>query len=175
MADFEALEVVAGVSGLSRTAKRLINRFHEAYKHYPHIKHALDNCSDELTRLIDIIYLIEDEDVLQTAGVVTALTKLQAVEVALLRHLKTLQQGELSRGNPKKIEDITKDLDRAKSDVCLQIQTAPVGLTFTTNDTVIADAKVINRIDSLLLRFIGKGQGLKIASLLSEWDLQAKK
>lgn len=68
----------------------------------------------------------------------------------------------------KTLADIMNDLGRAKSNLSLHLQVANVGLTRSVENTIVADAEVIRRIDRLLQQVFGEGRGLQIAELLKD-------
>lgn len=64
------------------------------------------------------------------------------------------------------LADIMVDLDRAKADLSLRVQLANVGLTNMLHDTVLTNAKVIDRMDCLLSELFGENKGLEFAGLI---------
>ncbi|EUC43511.1 hypothetical protein COCMIDRAFT_7070 [Bipolaris oryzae ATCC 44560] len=171
------MRVAAAASRLLETANRIIKEVHTRAVQ-ENVREVLGFYIVDLTKISAIVHLIEDEDALQTTDVVLALTRLQKVGAELVQHLKTLDLGgngtrhplahQFVGGSQDKImlADIMTEVDRAKSNICLRIQNAAVGLTYTTGDNVLANAKVIHQLDRLLLKIIGEGQGLKLAGLL---------
>jgi len=174
----EVLGAVSAAAGLLEVAIHTIKRVRKACERQRNLTEVLDKQTIKLKEIRKIVQMIEKEDALQTANVVIEVNKLQVIETELLQCLKklnststgTIQQlaHQFAHGSKdeKTLADIMDDLDRAKSNICLCIQLANVGLTRTINNTVLANAKVVNRIDNLLVRVIGEGRGLKIAGLL---------
>ncbi|RYP70491.1 hypothetical protein DL771_005428 [Monosporascus sp. 5C6A] len=175
----DVLGAAAAASVLLETAIRSIERVRTASERQQNLTEVLDKYALELGNINTIVQMIKDEDsYLQTVNVASELTKLRAVGEELVQCLKTLDSGDkgsvhqpthqLAHASDdwKKLAGIMEDLDREKSNVCLRIQFANVGLTSIVGDTVLANAEVIGRIDRLLVQVIGEGQGLKLASLL---------
>jgi hypothetical protein len=140
----------------------------------------LDKYSDGLRGLRAIIILIHDEEELQTAKIRPELERLGKISNDLSACLKRLEKGskspvrqfahQLANGSrdERELADIMTELDRAKSSISVRLQLAILGITRKNGDIVLANAAVIHRMDNMLEDFFGKGQGLKLASLLRD-------
>ena len=180
----DVLGAASAATGLLETAIRIIERVLKAYRRQQNLTDVLKKHADKLKEIRKIVQMIADEDALQTANVALEVTKLRTIETELVQCLRTFDPGSTSpmrqmahqfvcgSRDEKTLADIMDHLDRVKSDICLCIQFANVGLTRTLGNTVLANAEVIHRIDSLLVQVIGEGQGLKLASLLKHRTTQ---
>ena len=140
----------------------------------------------ELSNIRNIIQVVEDEDALQTTNVVSTLVRLKATEDKLVAWLKRVDPGNKSSAHQfsyqlvhgskdrKVLADIMNELSRVKSDLCVDIQVAHVGVTQIVESGVIANSEVIRRIDRRLVQIFGEGKGLKIARLLKDRAPQSK-
>jgi hypothetical protein len=176
----EVLGAASAASGLLETSIRIVGRVRKANERQKELIRVLDNHDLELKNIKTIIQIVEDEDALQTAAVAAELVKLREIEKKLVECLKTLDPGgkgpirklahQLVHGSKdeKTLADIMDELAHAKSDLSVRIQVANVGLTRTVEDTIVANAAAIDRIDQLLVPVFGEGRGLKIAQLLKD-------
>lgn len=144
----------------------------------------LDKHIEVIDSINAIINTIVDEEALQTAAVAFELTKLCIIGTRLMQCLRDLDPGD--KGTVRKLThqffqgtkdeetlaDIMTNLDRGKVDLSIRMQLANVGLTRMVHDNVLANARVINRIDSLLSELFGRDQGLRLASLLDKVHIQ---
>jgi hypothetical protein len=152
----------------------------KAHERQQNLTAALDKHTLEIESINAIVHAIFDEDALQTAAVASELTKVHAVGAKLLKCLNKLDPRnkgmvrqlahQFVHGTKEEetLTDIMTDLDRAKSNLSLQVHLANVGLTRLVRDTVLANVEVINRIDHLLSDVFGGSQGLKLAGLLND-------
>lgn len=132
----------------------------------------------ELKSVKAIIGIIDDEEELRTASVVTELFRLKEVEsrlVKLLEQLDPKPSGKVKQfarqfvqgsADEKKLCGIMDELAHVKSDLLLRIQVANVGVMRTMGKQLVANAEVIQRIDQFLREEVGNCEGLRIARLL---------
>lgn len=158
----------------------MLGRLRKAYERHHSLVAVLDKHALEIESVSALVCTINDEDALQTAVVISELTRVHAIGTRLAECL-----GELDPGNKGKVRqlahqlvhgtrdeetlaDIMKDLDRAKANLGLLVQLANVGISRVIHDTMLANVEVIHRIDRLLSVVLGEGHGLKLAGLLKD-------
>jgi hypothetical protein len=180
----DILGVAAAVAQLLEGSIRLLSRIRKAYERHQNLIELLDSHVLAIDSITSIIGTIVDEDALQTAAVASELIKLRVIGTKLMKCIRELDPGDkgkvrqlahqLVHGTKEEetLADIMSDLDRAKSDLSLRVQLANVGLTRMVHDTVLANAKIIDRIDGLLTDVLGEDHGLRLAGLLRSMTLQ---
>jgi len=173
------LTVLGAFSAASAwVALAIVERIRKAHERQKYLAPALSGYRNELRSINEIIQIVKDEKELQTAAVVSEVVKVEAVAARLVDCLKTVDPEtrgstrqlarQLVQGSKdeKALADVMDELSRAKSSLTLHIQAANVGLTRTVGDTILANAKVINRMNVVLQKVFGEGRGLKLAELL---------
>jgi hypothetical protein len=132
----------------------------------------------ELENTKAVIQIVRDEEKLQTGAVISQLVRYGgSCEEGLLSFYRPwipeagaspVNFFQLTRGSKdeKALASIMDEFGHAKTNLIVHIQVAGVGLMRTIGDKVVANATVVNRVDSLLQQKIGEGQGLKVAELI---------
>lgn len=176
----EAIGVASSVAQLLEASIRVLRRIRKAYERHQSLIAVLDKHTLEIESINVLVRTIDDEDALQTAVVISELTKVHAVGTKLAECLGELDPGNKGRvrqlahqlvhgtKDEETLADIMKDLDRAKANLSLRVQLANVGMTRVVHDTVLANAEVIDRIDRLLIVVLRESHGLKLAGLLKD-------
>lgn len=177
---------IAAVNQILENAIQFIGRLRKAYQHTKDLKDFFDKLEQEVSSIGKIIQIVKEEVALQTDSVDSTLLKLEATEKKLVKWLKRVDPGgkgpirqfghQLVHGSKerKALAEIMNELSRVKADLCMSMQVAHVGVTWTVGDKVVANSKMIRRIDRRLRRTIGRGGGLKIARLLKDRPLQGR-
>jgi len=133
-----------------------------------------------------LIETVEDEDTLQTPRVMKQILRLHELGRELKSNLNKLDPANRNMGtvastahqffrgdkDEKAIADIMRKIDEAKTHLCLKIQVAHVGLTNIIGNQVLANTEVINKIDQMLVRALGEGNGLRIARIVSAREVR---
>ncbi|KAH7357567.1 hypothetical protein BKA66DRAFT_538414 [Pyrenochaeta sp. MPI-SDFR-AT-0127] len=178
MSGLEMLSAISAVSTLLDAALSIIRRMRKAHEQQKHLANVLSNYYDELAKMNAILRIVEHEQALQTAAVASELVKIDKLVTRLFAHLKNLDPGtkgfvcqfahQMRQGSKdeKELADIMAALGSAKSSLSLCIQVANAGLKRTVENTVVANAEVVKRIDYILQQVLGEGRGLKLAELL---------
>lgn len=168
------------MAGLLECVLRLVKRIRKAYERQQNLIEVLDKHALAVQSIQDVVQAVFDEDALQTATVASELAKLEIIGKKLMRCLR--EQYPTDRGKLRQfthqfmhgakdedlLADIMTDLDRAQATLSLRVQLANVGLTRMSNNTILANAEAINRIDRRLNEILGDGRDLKLSSLLEE-------
>ncbi|KAL9119463.1 MAG: hypothetical protein Q9187_003984 [Circinaria calcarea] len=178
MLGLEIIGAASAASALLETAISIIKRVRKAHEQQKNLAKVLRSHYDELISTRKTIQIVEDEDALRTAAVVSELVKLEDVAARLVDCLEKMVPGtkgsmrqlahQLVQGSRDEnaLADIMNKLSRANSSLSLHIQVANVGLMRTIRDNFVANAEVVNRIDLVLQQVFGEGRGLKLAELL---------
>lgn len=125
-----------------------------------------------------IICVINDEGNLHTVAVSTKLVKLKEVAMVLLRSLEEMKSK--SRGPSRKftyqlvegssdeirLRGVMKEMAQVKTSLLLSIQLANVGVMRDVQNGLIANTRIIERVDQVLRKEIEGSEGLRIAQLL---------
>jgi hypothetical protein len=176
--------VLGVVLGLLEAAIDIVGRICKAYEQQKDLARVLSSHHDELIDIKNIIQVVKDEEVLRTAAITSQLVRIEDLAERPVECLETMDPGtknslrqfahQLVQGSKDEeaIANRMNDLGREKARLSLRIQVANVGLMRTVGDTVVANGKVINRIDLLLQQVFGEGQGLKLAEFLRNQSAQ---
>ncbi|KAI9690728.1 MAG: hypothetical protein M1820_009859 [Bogoriella megaspora] len=174
----EIIGTISAANNLIETAFQIIKRLRQAYERQKESAALLDSLSEEILSIGKIVSIVEDEDALQTANVSAVLIKLRMTEDNLVNWLKKADPGkkglmrqslyQLVHGSKeyKILGEIKDELTRVKSDLSITIQVAHVGVTWTAKLEIVANNKIIRRVNKRLVKLFGKDGGLKIADLL---------
>jgi len=174
----DILGAAAAAAGLLEGAIRLLSRLRNAYDRQKNMTEVLEQYELQINSINDVASAIIDEDALQTALVARELVKIQTLADKLVKFLKRLDPKgkgiarqlahQLVHGtkDEETLADIMTELDREKASLVLSVQLANVGLTRVLRDTVQVNTTVVDRIDQLLTKILGEGQGLKMVGLL---------
>jgi len=175
----EALGAASAVAQLLSTAIGIVSHFRNAHERQKGLANVLDAHWHELRRTRDIIKVIVDEEALRTAAVSAKLDELHDVAKRLVSYLQGMGKHrspfrqftyQLFSGSKEEsaLASIMESLSRAKTNLHLHLQVANVGLTRNLGNTVVFNTEIIDRIDHILQRTLGEGQGLKITKLVRE-------
>ncbi|OAK93735.1 hypothetical protein IQ06DRAFT_235761, partial [Phaeosphaeriaceae sp. SRC1lsM3a] len=166
----------------------LLRRFRKAQQRQKALSDRLAQYEDELASVRAIICVINDEGNLHTVAVSTKLVKLKEVAMVLLRSLEEMKSK--SRGPSRKftyqlvegssdeirLRGVMKEMAQVKTSLLLSIQLANVGVMRDVQNGLIANTRIIERVDQVLRKEIEGSEGLRIAQLLkgrrpsSEYD-----
>lgn len=158
----------------------LIKILCRAYERQKDLARLLDSHLTELTSLRDVIHIVEEEGALQTTNVAATLARLKASEKKLIAWLKRVDPGskssmqqfsrQLAYGSKdqKLLTEIMNEISRAKTDLCMDINVAHVGVTRTVESGVVANSKAVRRIERRPARFSSKERELNTARPLED-------
>lgn len=161
------------------TAAGIFSRIRAAHERQKHISTVIDSHKEEVSSITNIISIVREEKALQTASVVSELINIETIGQKLVRSLQTLEKSkgnihqlayQLVHGanNEKTLAAIMAKLAHVKGNLSLKIQVANVGLLRNAQDTITANATIIEEVNSKLERVLGEGRGLKIVQLLAD-------
>jgi hypothetical protein len=163
--------VAAAALALLETAIGISGRIRDAYESQKHLGRVLDSHKEELTTTKTIVQTVKDENALQTASVASELVNIEAIGKRLVDLLKTLEPGnkgalrqfihQVVQGSKdeRTLAAIMAELTRSKRNL---------SLTRTAQDTIVANAAVVEQINTTLQKVLGEGQELWIAQLLND-------
>ncbi|KAF2686953.1 hypothetical protein K458DRAFT_441624 [Lentithecium fluviatile CBS 122367] len=172
------LAALQATTQLLEQAFRVLGRLRRAHQRQKALVDLLHRHETELKSVKTIIGIIDDEEDLQTASVVTEMCRLKDVQrrlVDLLEELDPKPSGKVKQfarqfaqgsADEKKLCGIMGELGHVKGDLLLRIQVANVGVMRTMGKQLVANAGVIQRIDQFLREEVGNCEGLRIARLL---------
>jgi len=181
------VSVVASVAQILDQTIGLLGRIRKAYQRQKALPDIFAQHESELNSLRSIVGVIEDEETLHTAEVSLELVRLKEVEDKLFEFLSDLkpklknsvQQFAhlLIKGSrdESKLCNIMNELAQVKSMLLLRIQVANVGVMRDVREELVANTEIISRVDQLLREEIVDCEGLKIARLLQELQLQGRR
>ncbi|KAI9710700.1 MAG: hypothetical protein M1820_002533 [Bogoriella megaspora] len=162
------------------SAISFIKRIRKAHKLSREQKELFMKLEEDASSIREVIKIIKEERELQTNSIRNMLTKLEATESNLIEWLEKTHPGEkgpirqiahqlvYGTKEQKALAGIRNELSCAKTDLCMSLQVAHVGLTRSVGDETLANRRLIRHIDRRLRETIGSGGGLKIAQLLKD-------
>ena len=128
-------------------------------------------------RIKNIVELIREEEALRTANVTVELGNMDGIARRLnealgdmgrergakRQYLYQLMHGKRDQGV---LAGLMEEMNRSNVALTLFVSVAHVGVSLATGQGLVADRKVIRRIDRTLQDVLGRGKGLRIAGLL---------
>lgn len=156
----------------------LLGRIRRAYQRQKALPQFVAQHEGELKSLVAIIDVIDAEETLRTAEVGVELARLKEVGEKLFKLLTELHPKiktsvqqfahQLTNGSSdeSKLSNIMNELAHVKSMLLLRIQVTNVGVMRDVQKRLVANTKVIERVDEFLREEIEGCEGLRIARLL---------
>ncbi|PSN58670.1 hypothetical protein BS50DRAFT_580568 [Corynespora cassiicola Philippines] len=184
MSGLEVLGAVSAASALLESAIAIIRRIRRAQAQQKDLVKTLACHGDEVENTKAILALVEDEEALRTAKVVSEVSRMKSVAEELVTFLTSIDPGskntarqvahQLIHGSKDEetLINIMQKLNHAKSDLSLRIQVALVGVAKTVENKLIANTEVVKRIDEIVKEVFGDGRGLKLAELIENKPAQ---
>jgi hypothetical protein len=168
---FAFLSAIQAISQLLEQTCGIIRRLRNAHQRQKALVETLQRYHNELKSIKKIMEIMEDEEELHTPPVATELQQLGDLQTKLTKLLsnaksKTSQFArQLVQGSTdeKNLATMMDELGQVKATLLLRMQAANVGITKAVGKDVVANAFVIERIDSNLKELC---EGLKIAQLI---------
>ncbi|OAL01576.1 hypothetical protein IQ06DRAFT_125905 [Phaeosphaeriaceae sp. SRC1lsM3a] len=174
----EFVGVLASAAQLLDQTIGLLGRIRRAYQRQKALPQFVAQHEGELKSLVAIIDVIDAEETLRTAEVGVELARLKEVGEKLFKLLTELHPKiktsvqqfahQLTNGSSdeSKLSNIMNELAHVKSMLLLRIQVTNVGVMRDVQKRLVANTKVIERVDEFLREEIEGCEGLRIARLL---------
>ncbi|RAL64619.1 hypothetical protein DID88_001652 [Monilinia fructigena] len=184
MAGLEIIGAISAVSGLLESAIGLFERVRKTYNDEKKSTEVLGNYVFEIQRILAILELVENEADLRTAAVLSEIENIRKIAEKLVGSLERMMPGEkgqirrfahqFAHGSREQeaLVDLMDRLNRAKSNLALNLHVAHVGITRVVGDNFTINIDILNRIDKLLRNVFGEDGGLKIANLVKDRPLE---
>jgi hypothetical protein len=174
----EFLGVLSAAAQLFDQSIRAIGRIRKAHQRQKALLDVLTQHESELSSIKAMIGIILDEEDLRTANVCSEVMRLKYVQEKLIKLLEELDPRfkrpvlqfahQLTKGSSDetRLSGIMSELGQVKSMLLLRIQVVNVGVMRDVQQRLVANTKVIARVDEFLKEEVGGCEGLKIARLL---------
>ncbi|KAF2013027.1 hypothetical protein BU24DRAFT_435314 [Aaosphaeria arxii CBS 175.79] len=172
------LSAIQATTQLLEQAFRVLGRLQKAHQRQKGLLEVLNRHETELKSVKTIIGILDDEEELHTATVTEEILRLQDVQSKLSKLLDDLDPKpkskvvqfarQLTQGSSdeKKLCSLMNELGHVKTALLIRIEVANVGVMKGVQKQLVANAEVIQRIDTFLREEFGDFSGLRIARLL---------